>query len=77
MARTTKPLTATEVKNSKPNGKQYKLFDGQGLFLLVKTSGSKGWRLKYRFAGKEKLISLGPYPTVGLADARKKLIYKN
>ena len=72
MARTTKPLTATEVKNSKPNGKQYKLFDGQGLFLLVKTSGSKGWRLKYRFAGKEKLISLGPYPTVGLADARKK-----
>ncbi len=72
MARITKPLTATEIKNVKPTSKQFKLFDGHGLFLLVKPSGTKGWRLKYRFAGKEKLLSLGPYPTITLADARKK-----
>lgn len=72
MARTTKPLTATEVKNTKPASKQVKLFDGHGLFLLVKPTGSKGWRLKYRFGGKEKLLTLGPYPTVSLADARGK-----
>lgn len=72
MARPTKPLTATEVKNSKPADKQYKLFDGNGLFLLVKPSGSKGWRLKYSFAGKEKLLSFGAYPTVSLVDARDK-----
>src|SRR6056297_3483380 len=72
MARITKPLTATEVKNAKPTDKQYKLFDGKGLFLLIKPGGSKGWRFKYRFGGKEKLLSLGPYPTVSLSDARSK-----
>ncbi|PLY01763.1 MAG: integrase [Desulfuromonas sp.] len=72
MARLTKPLTATEVKNAKPAAKQYKLFDGKGLYLLIKPSGSKGWRLKYRFGSKEKLLSLGPYPTVSLSDARDK-----
>lgn len=72
MARLTKPLTATEVKNAKAESKSTKLFDGHGLFLLVKPTGSKGWRFKYRFGGKEKLLSLGPYPTVSLADARSK-----
>ncbi len=74
MARKTLPLTDTEVRNAKPKAKQYKLFDGKGLFLLVSPNGSKGWRLKYRYTGKEKLISLGPYPELSLADARSKLI---
>ena len=73
MARKTLPLTDTEVRNAKPKAKQYKLFDGRGLFLLVSPNGSKGWRLKYRYASKEKLLSLGPYPGLSLADARLKL----
>lgn len=74
MARKTLPLTDTEVRNAKAKAKQYKLFDGKGLFLLVSPNGSKGWRFKYRYNGKEKLISLGPYPELSLADARSKLI---
>lgn len=66
------PLTDTAIKNAKPDAKQVKLFDGGGLFLLVTTSGKKWWRLKYRFAGKEKLLAIGVYPEVGLAAARKK-----
>ena len=83
MARKTVPLTDVGVRNAKPvDGKSSKLFDGGGLFLLVTTSGSKGWRFKYRFFGKEKLMSFGPYPAVSLLDARdlraeaKKLIVK-
>lgn len=73
MARRTKPLTATEVQNAKPiDGKSRKLFDGGGLFLLVDKSGSKGWRLKYRYGGREKLISLGVYPLVSLSEARER-----
>lgn len=72
MARIIKPLTDKEIRTAKPKAKQYKMFDGQGLFLLVKPSGSKGWRLKYRYFGREKQLSLGPYPTVSLADAREK-----
>jgi len=72
MARIIKPLTDKEIRTAKPKDKQYKMFDGQGLFLLVKPSGSKGWRLKYRYYGREKQLSLGPYPTVSLADAREK-----
>ncbi len=63
-------LTATAVKQAKPTEKQYKLFDGRGLFLLVHPNGSKYWRFKYRYANKEKLLSLGVYPDVSLADAR-------
>lgn len=69
-------LTDVKVRNAKPQEKQYKLFDGDGLFLLVmppgkKTpNGSKCWRLKYRFCGKEKLLALGTYPDVSLSDAR-------
>jgi len=60
-----------EFRNAKPapNGKPYKLADERGLYLLVKPSG-RYWRLKYRFAGKEKLLALGVYPDVSLADAR-------
>ena len=70
MARRTTPLTATEVKSAKPKDKDFKLFDGGGLYLLVTKSGGKHWKLKYRMAGKEKKISLGAYPSVSLSDAR-------
>ena len=55
--------------SSKPKEKDYKLFDGGGLYLLVKTNGGKYWRLKCRIYGKEKLLAIGIYPTVTLADA--------
>lgn len=65
------PLTDTAIRNAKPRAKLYKLFDERGLFLLVSPSGGKWWRLKYRFDGKEKLLSLGVYPDVSLKDARE------
>lgn len=72
MARKAVPLTDTEIKKAKSAEKDYKLFDGGGLFLLIKPSGGKLWRLKYLFEGKEKLISLGTYPETTLAEARAK-----
>lgn len=71
MARITKPLSDTTIKSAKPREKEYKLFDGGGLYLSVTTKGQKWWRLKYRFENKEKRISLGVYPTTSLQDARK------
>ncbi len=68
----TASLTATKVKNAKGREKPYKLTDGQGLFLLVTPSGSKLWRFKYFFAGKEKLLAFGTYPEISLAEAREK-----
>lgn len=65
-------LTNTACKNVKSQSKQVKMFDGGGLFLLVHPNGSKYWRLKYRFNGKEKLLALGVYPLVSLAEAREK-----
>lgn len=65
-------LTARQVDTSKPKDKPYKLSDGGGLYLLVNSNGSRYWRLKYRIAGKEKLLALGVYPDVSLADARQK-----
>jgi len=65
-------LTATAIKTAKPKQKPYKLFDGYGLYLEVRPNGSKRWRFKYRFEGKEKLISLGTYPLVTLKEAREK-----
>ena len=64
------PLTATEVKSAKPRDKPYKVFDSGGLSLQVVPTGGKRWRLKYRFAGKEKGLSLGVYPEVSLRKAR-------
>lgn len=63
-------LNARLVKETKPQEKNYKLSDGGGLYLLVTPNGSRYWRLKYRVAGKEKLLSVGVYPEVSLADAR-------
>ena len=65
-------LTNTQVRNAKPKAKNYKLFDGGGLYLEVSSSGGKWWRLKYRFHGSEKRISLGTYPEVSLKDARER-----
>ncbi|MBP2835701.1 tyrosine-type recombinase/integrase [Dickeya parazeae] len=65
-------LTARQVETSKPKDKPYKLADGGGLYLLVNPNGAKYWRMKYRVAGKEKLLALGVYPDVSLADARQK-----
>lgn len=72
MARTVVPLSATEIKKANPKLKEYKLFDGGGLYLLIKPTGGKLWRLKYRFEGKDKVIAIGKYPAVSLADARIK-----
>ncbi len=63
-------LSDAKVRNAKPKSRPYKVSDGEGLFLLVTPSGSKYWRLKYFFGGKEKLLALGVYPEVSLADAR-------
>lgn len=65
-------LTNTQCKNAQPKTKVHKLADGGGLYLLVKPNGAKHWRLKYRFLGKEKLLALGPYPLVSLAEARER-----
>lgn len=72
MARTTRPLTNTEVLRSKPADKDLTLHDGDGLFLIVKTSGKKLWRFRYqRPATKQRtMIGLGAFPALSLADAR-------
>lgn len=64
-------LTDTACKNAKPKEKPYKLSDGGGMFLHVMPHGARLWRLKYRYFGKEKLISLGGYPQTSLQEARK------
>ncbi len=64
-------LTDTELRKLKPTTKAYKRFDGGGLYVLVNPDGSKWWRLKYVFGGREKLISLGTYPDTSLKLARK------
>ena len=66
-------LNARQIDTAKPKEKAYKLADGGGLYLLVKPGGGEYWRLKYRVAGKEKLLALGVYPEVTLADAPAKL----
>lgn len=64
------PLTDLKIKNAKPRDKAYKLADEKGLYLYLTPNGSKAWRLKYRFLGKEKTLSIGLYPDVELKDAR-------
>jgi integrase len=66
------PLTDKAVRAAKAAEKPYKVFDGEGMYLLVNGDGGKYWRLKYRFAGKEKLLALGVYPVVPLAEARQR-----
>ena len=66
------PLNDMQIRRAKPEDKPYTLGDGQGLSLLIEPNGSKSWRFRYRFAGKPKMISLGVYPTITLADARSR-----
>ncbi|MDR5785956.1 integrase arm-type DNA-binding domain-containing protein [Caballeronia sp. LP003] len=65
-------LTDLKIRNAKPTDKQQKLFDERGLYLLVTPAGGKWWRLKYRFGGKEKSLSMGVFPDVGLKEARER-----
>src|ERR1700689_4820045 len=74
------PLSEMRVRNARPENKPYKLFDGGGLFLMVKplaeksgdgkSAVSKLWKIKYRYLGKEKEYAVGAYPILGLAEAR-------
>lgn len=65
-------LTIIAIRNAKPKEKLYRLFDERGLYLEVMPNGSKYWRLKYRFNGKDKRLALGVFPEVSLAVARDK-----
>jgi|GEM_PF-3111329 len=64
------PLTITEVKNAKAGNSDYKLADSNGLYLNVSKAGGKTWRFKYRLGVKEKSLTLGRYPLMGLVAAR-------
>ena len=65
------PLTELQIKNVRPQpGKTVRVFDARGLYLEISETGRKWWRLKYRYAGKEKRLSLGVYPETSLKDAR-------
>jgi len=66
------PLSEVKVRNTKPQGNAYKLFDGGGLFLFVTPSGGKLWHFKYRFDNKEKKLAFGTYPEISLDDARQR-----
>lgn len=66
------PLSDITVRRAAPEGRPYKLPDGKGLAILVETTGAKRWRLRYRFQGKEKMLSLGTYPEVSLSQARQR-----
>ena len=65
-------LTTKEIENAKPGSKPFKLADGGGLCLLISLTGSKLWRWRYRFDGKEKMMALGEYPLVTLKEARER-----
>lgn len=64
-------LSDTAIRAAKPRTKEWKLADEKGLYLLVTPAGGKLWRLKFRHNGREKKLSLGQYPEISLAQARK------
>jgi integrase len=66
------PLTTTQIQKAKPEAKARKIFDEKGLFVLIHPNGGKWWRFKYRFEGKEKLLALGTFPEISLAEARER-----
>lgn len=74
MARTTNPLTFTEVDKAKPKEKQYRLYDGNGLHLAVSPTGRKTWRLEFNHNGKNDTYTIGQFPAVQIADARQKVL---
>src|SRR5437762_13148963 len=63
-------LTDLQCRKAKPAAKPYKMTDGGGLHLFVTPAGGKHWRYRYEFEGREKLLTIGPYPSVGLINAR-------
>ncbi|MDR0234185.1 MAG: integrase arm-type DNA-binding domain-containing protein, partial [Zoogloeaceae bacterium] len=65
-------LSDAAIRGAKPKNKPYKMYDEKGLYLEVSPAGGKLWRLKYRFAEREKLLALGRYPDVGLKEARER-----
>ena len=65
-------LTNTQIKAAKPDSRDYRLADGQGMYLLVKQNGHKYWRLDYRFRGKRNTLALGVYPEISLQEARER-----
>src|SRR5271170_6207527 len=65
------PLSDAKIRNAKPKNKPYKLTDGEGMFVLIHANGSKYWRFKYRFLGRERILAFGVYPDVGIAEARE------
>jgi len=65
-------LTDTKVRSAKPEEKEYSLVYGDGMFLLIHPNGSKYWRFRFRFGGKQHLMAFGVYPETSLADARQK-----
>jgi hypothetical protein len=66
------PLTDLAIRNAKAGAKPVKMADGGGMYLYVTPAGGKLWRLKYRIAGREKLLAMGGYPEVGLGEARRR-----
>jgi len=66
------PLSDAAVRNAQPSAKPRKLSDGGGLHLLVTPTGSRHWRLQYRFEGKQKMVTFGSYPVVSLTEARER-----
>ena len=66
------PLTDLKIQKAKPKKKQYTMFDGKGLYLLISPAGGKLWRYKYRYEGRQRLMALGSYPEVSLDGARRR-----
>ncbi len=67
-------LSDVKIRNSKPREKAYRLNDGEGLYLVVRPNGGRYWQFRYRFAEKEKSLSLGKYPRVSLVEARRRKV---
>ena len=66
------PVTDLKIRKAKQGDKPYRISDGLGLSLLVRPSGTKSWQFRYQFMGREKILSIGQYPIVSLAEARTK-----
>src|SRR5262245_29569847 len=66
-------LTDLKLRKLAPRDKVFRIVDGRGLSIEVNPNGTRYWRFRYRFGGTAKMLSLGPYPEVGLAEARDRL----